>query len=151
MIHRSVVTKLWINGRASGERRSELSVRNVMMSQRRRQRSRSESIHHQRSRGEYAVALRGRRIQITIERILRARGKMMKNKANRAADCLVTEMLQCLQTETVYEVACWFDKRLKGGTEAWKILRLVFLKKPDSKLEKALRGFLAIPLLGCVL
>ena len=40
-------------------------------------------------------------------------------------------MLQCLPTETVYEVACWFDKRLKGecrAPEAWKILRLVFLK-----------------------
>ena len=32
--------------------------------------------------------------------------------------------------------------------EAWEILRLVFLKKPDSKLEKELRGFCAIALLG---
>ena len=38
----------------------------------------------------------------------------MKNNANGPADCLVTEMLQCLPTETVYEVACWFEKRFKG-------------------------------------
>ena len=73
----------------------------------------------------------------------------MKNKANGPADCLVTEMLQCLPTETVYEVAHWFEKRFKGdcrAPEAWTILRLVFLKKPDAKLEKGLRGFRAIAL-----
>ena len=50
----------------------------------------------------------------------------MKNKATGPADCLVTEMLQCLPTETVDEVAHWFDKRFKGecrAPEAWKILR----------------------------
>ena len=29
----------------------------------------------------------------------------MKNKADGPADCCVTEMLQCLPTEAVYEVA----------------------------------------------
>ena len=75
----------------------------------------------------------------------------MKNKANGPADCLVTEMLQCLPTETVYEVAHWFEKRFKGdcrAPEAWTILRLVFLKKPDAKLEKGHRGFRAIALLS---
>ena len=44
-------------------------------------------------------------------------------------------------------VAHWFDKRFRGESrapEAWKVLRLVFLKKPDAKLEKGLRGFRAI-------
>ena len=56
---------------------------------------------------------------------------MLRNKANGPADCMVTEMLQCLPTETGYEVAHWFDKRFKGecrAPEAWKILRVVFLK-----------------------
>ena len=35
-----------------------------------------------------------------------------------------------------------------SAPEAWKILRLVFLKKPDAKLEKGLRGFRAIALLS---
>ena len=68
----------------------------------------------------------------------------MKNKANGPADCRVTEMLQCLPTETVYEVSHWFDKRLKSV----RIFRLVFLKNPDAKLEKGLRGFRAIVFLG---
>ena len=88
------------------------------------------------------VALRGGRIRITVDRALRAREKMMKNKANGPVDCLVTEMLQCLPMETVYEVTHWFEKRFN---------RLVFLKKPDAKLEKRVRGFHAIALLICVL
>ena len=65
---------------------------------------------------------------------------MLRNKANGPAECLVIEMLQCLPTETVYEVTHWFDKRFKGecrALEAWKVLRLVFLKKPDGKLENS--------------
>ena len=45
--------------------------------------------------------------------------------------------------ETVYEVTHWFAKRFRGecrAPEAWKIFRLVFLKKPDASL----RGFRAI-------
>ena len=45
-------------------------------------------------------------------------GKMMKNKANGPADCLVTEMLQCLPMETVYEVSHCFDKRFKRDCRA---------------------------------
>ena len=45
-----------------------------------------------------------------------------------------------------------FQKRFQGdcrAPEAWRILRLVFLKKPDARLEKGLRGFRAVVLL-CV-
>ena len=68
---------------------------------------------------------------VTADEVLRARCNMLRNKANGPAGCLVTEMLQCLPTETVYE-ARWFDKRFKGECrtrEAWRILRLVFLSK----------------------
>ena len=47
-------------------------------------------------------------------------------------------MLVC---ETVYKVTQWFEKRDKGelpGSRGWEILRLVFLKEPDAKLEKGL-------------
>ena len=86
-----------------------------------------ERIRYQGSRGDSFV-------QSTVDRVLRARKKMMKNKANGPADCLVTVMLQCLRTETRYEAAYWFEKRFKGkcrAPEAWTILRLVFLKKPN--------------------
>ena len=47
-----------------------------------------ERIRYQRKRGDTLVALQGRRIQITADWVLRARGKKMKNKANGPADCL---------------------------------------------------------------
>ena len=74
-----------------------------------------------------------------MDRVLRARVKMMKNKAKGLADCLVTEMLQCLPMERVHGVSQWFDKRYTGECRApvaWRSLRLVFLKRPDGKLEK---------------
>ena len=36
----------------------------------------------------------------------------------------------------------------RRAPEAWKIRRLVFLKKPDAKTDKGLRGFRAITLLS---
>ena len=50
----------------------------------------------------------------------------MKNKADGQADCLVTEMLQCLPMETENEVTHWFEKQIRGefqAPEAWTILR----------------------------
>ena len=41
----------------------------------------------------------------------------------------------------VYEVTQWVEKRFRGecrAPETWKILRHVFLRKPDTKLKKVL-------------
>ena len=76
----------------SGQRRSEPDKTETSEVQ-------AERIRHQRSRGDSLAALQGRRIQITVDRVLGARGKMMKNQANWPADCLVTEMLQWLPTQ----------------------------------------------------
>ena len=55
------------------------------------------------------------------------------NKSNGLADCV--------GTETVYEVAHWFDKRFKGECRvplAWTILRLVFSRSltPSSECSQ---------------
>ena len=63
-------------------------------------------------------ALQVHRVTMTVDRVLWARGKMLRNKVNGPDDCLVTEMLQCLPTAIVYEVAHWFDKRFKGECHA---------------------------------
>ena len=73
---------------------------------------------------------------ITVDKVLRARRKMLRNKTNGPAECLVTEMLQCLPTET---------QRFGGECRAPE--RLVFFKT-DAKVEKGLRGFRAIALLS---
>ena len=94
-----------------------------------------------------------RRVAIMVGKVLRARGAMLRNKTNGPADCLVTELLRCSPTEIVYKgsslVRQASDSKVNAELpEAWKVLRLVFLKKPDAKLEKGLRGFRAIALLG---
>ena len=117
MIYRPVVTELWINGRAS-EDRDEWTVEvrahceKCYDGKTETSEVQDERIRQQSSRGDSLVVLQGRQMQIAVDRVLRARGKIMKNKVNGPADCLVTEMLQCVPTETVYEVAHWFDKRL---------------------------------------
>ena len=59
-------------------------------------------------------ALQGRLVTITMDKVLLARGKMLRNKANGPADHQVSEILKCLATETVYEVPHWCDKRIEG-------------------------------------
>ena len=151
MINRPVITKLWVNGRASeggDEWTEEVGAHCERCYDDKEETSevQAERILSQRRRG-ILVALQ---MTIAVGKVLRARGKMLRNKANGPADCLVTEMLLCLPTETVYEVAHWFE-RFRGecrAPEAWKVLRLVFLKKTDAKLGKGLRGFRAFALLG---
>ena len=51
-------------------------------------------------------------------------------------------MLRNLPMESVYEITQWFEKRFREerrAPESWKVLRLVFLKRPDARLEKGLR------------
>ena len=74
----------------------------------------AERFRRQRVSGDGRVAPQGCRIMIKVDKVLCARGKMLRIKANRPPDCPVTEMLWCLPTETVHEVAYWFDKRFKG-------------------------------------
>ena len=116
VINRPVVTKLWVNGRAS-EDRDEWTEEVRALCERcyddkeETPEVQAERIRRQRISGDRRVTLQGRRVTITVDKVLRARGKMLRNKANGSVDCLVTEMLQCLPTETVYEVAHWSDKR----------------------------------------
>ena len=150
VVKKPVVMKLWVNGRATEDREEWCEdAKNVtMINQRRRKNKLRESEY----RGaEVAVAIQGRRVQITVDRVLRARGKMLRGKSNGPAGCLVVEMLSRLPTEMIYKVTHWFQKRFQGNSrapEAWRILRLVFLKKPDARLEKGLHGFRAIALLS---
>ena len=155
------ITKQWVNGRATEDREEwceevRLHCEKCYDDKSETSEKQAERIRVQRCRGDSAVAIQGREVQITVNRVLRARGKMLRGKANGPADygpadCLVVEMLSRLPTEVIYEVTHWFQKRFQVGCrapEAWRISRLVFLKKPDARLEKVLRGFRAIALLS---
>ena len=80
MTHSKVVTKLWINGRASEDKdewTEEVRAHCEKCYDDKAETSKvqAESICQQRSRGDSLVALQGRRTQITMDRVLRARGK----------------------------------------------------------------------------
>ena len=67
---------------------------------------------------------------------------MMKNKGNGPSDCLLTEMCKTLFMESVHEVTHWFEKSVTGecrAPAAWTVLRVVFLRKLDAKLENGIR------------
>ena len=74
----------------------------------------------------------------------------MKNKANGPSDCLVTEMLQTFPIESVCEITHRFEEMERRAPQTWNVLRLVFLKMPDARQEKNLRGLRAVALM-CVL
>ena len=75
------------------------------------------------------VCLQGRRMQIAVNRVLRARGKMVCGKCKGPADCLIVEMLNRLPTEVICEVTHRFriSCRFLKAQETWWIWRLVFL------------------------
>ena len=119
VIDRLVVTKFWVKGRASEDRGEwtedvRAHCERCYDDKAATPEVQAERIRRQRTCGDRRVALQGNRVTITVDRVL----KMLRNKANGPTDCLVTEMLQCLPTETVYEVAHWFDTRFRGECRA---------------------------------
>ena len=81
-----VFAKLWVNGRTSEDRDEwtvEVGARCEKCKNDKLETSevQAERIRYQRSGGGSLAALQGRRARITIDRVLRARRKMMK-KAN---------------------------------------------------------------------
>ena len=65
----------------------------------------AERIRRQRNRGDSTAALQSSP----------SAGEYDEEQDNGPADCLVTEMLQCLPTETVYEVTHWFRETVQMG------------------------------------
>ena len=99
VIDRLVVTKLWVNGRANDDRDEwtedfRAHCERCCDDKEETPEVQAERIRRQRTSGDRRVTLQGRRVTITVAKVLRARGKSWRNKADGPADCLVTEMLQ---------------------------------------------------------
>ena len=108
--------RLWINGRVSEDREEWMEevkahCERCYDDKDETSQMQEERIQEQRLRGDCLEAWTGKEVQITVDRVLRARPKMMKNKANGPSDCWVADMLQELPMESVYEIAPWFEKR----------------------------------------
>ena len=73
--------------------------------------------------------------EITIDFVLQARAKMSENKVNGPGDSFVSEKIKQLQQEQIYEITRCFQNRffgLEGAPISWRIVQLVFLRKPDA-------------------
>ena len=68
---------------------------------------------------------------------------MSENKVNGLEDTVVGEMIKQLPKEKIYTITKCFQERFMGLTEApssWKIVKLVFLRKPDAEPKKGIRS-----------
>ena len=113
IIKKPVVTKLWVNGRATEDREEwneEVRLHCEKSYDDKSETPEVQAEREQRCRGDSAVAVQGRQDQITVNRVLRARGKILSGKSNGPADCLVVEMQRRLPTVVICEVTHWFQK-----------------------------------------
>ena len=81
----------------------------------------------------------GRIAEITVDLVLQARAKMSDNKVNGPEDAIVSEMIKKLLVDKIYTIARCFQERLMDQMESpssWKIVKLVFLRKPDAAPKK---------------
>ena len=91
VVNRLVITKLWVNGRASGdsdERTGEAHCERCYDDKAETTQVQAKRILRRRTCGDRQEALQRHRIMITVDGVLRARGKMLRNKANGPADCV---------------------------------------------------------------
>ena len=70
-------------------------------------------------------------------------GKLSDDKVNGPDDAVVSEMTKQLPSEKFYIITRCFQERFLGQTDAlrsWKIVKLVFLVKPDAEPKKGVRS-----------
>ena len=74
---------------------------------------------------------------------------MSDNKVNGPYDATASEMIKQLPLEKNCTITRCFQERFLGQMESptsWKIMMLVFLRKPDAEPKKGIRSFRAIAL-----
>ena len=114
VINRPVITKLWVNGRASEDRdewTEEVRAHCERCYDDKEETSevQAERILSQRRRRDHCEALQGRRVTIMVDNVLRARGKMLRNKANGPA-AAVSPDGDCVRGSTLVRQA--FPRRV---------------------------------------
>ena len=106
-------------------------------------------IEYFKKNGDQKFTDEGRKAEITVDLVLQSRARMSENKVNGPDDAKVSDMIKQLPLKKVYIVTRCFQERFMGQMEApssWKIVKLVFLRKPDAELRKGIRSYRAIAL-----
>ena len=91
----------------------------------------------------------GRNAEITVDLVLQSRGRVSENKVNGPEDAIVSEMIKTLPMEKIYMKTKCFQERFLGRMESpssWKVVKRVFLRKPDAAPTKGIRSYRAIAL-----
>ena len=106
-------------------------------------------IEYFKKKGEQQFTKEGRTAEITVDLMLQARAKMSNNKVNGLEDAIVSEWIKHLPLGTICTTIKCFQERFMGQTESpnsWKIVKPVFLRKPDAEPKKGIRSYKAIAL-----
>ena len=102
----------------NGWRRSGVTANDVVMRKVNRRRCRRRGYKNMRSGSKVREAWTGEGAKVTLDRVPRAGGKVMKNKANGLEDwCSVSEKLRELLMETVYENYTLVWEEAPGGVQ----------------------------------
>ena len=91
----------------------------------------------------------GRVAQIIIDSVYQARVKVSENNVNGPVDSIVSEMIKQLPQENIHENTRCFQDRFTGQEDApssWRIVKLVFPRKPDAAPKKGIRSYRSITL-----
>ena len=104
-------------------------------------------------KGDQQFTEDGCNAEITADLVLQARAKLCDNKVNGPEDAVVREMIKILPLDKIYTIARFFQDRFVGQMDApdtWKIVKLVFLRKPDAEPKKVIRSYRAFALTSVV-
>ena len=74
---------------------------------------------------------------------------MSDNEVNEPEDAIVSGMIKQLPLEKIYIITMCFPEHFMDQMESpssWKIVKLVFLRKPDAEPKKGMRNYRAIAL-----
>ena len=91
--------------------------------------------------------MEGRNAEIKVDLVLQARAKMSDNKINGPDDAVVSEMITHLPLEKILIITKCFQEHFLEQMVApgsWKVVKRVFLRKPDAEPKKGIRRYRAI-------
>ena len=95
------------------------------------------------------IRMEGRDAEIIVDLVVQARAKLSDNKVNGPEDAIGSEMIKRLPFEKIYTIARCFQERFMGQMESpssWKVVKLVFSKKPDAAPTEGIGSYRAIAL-----
>ena len=116
---------------------------------RRRQRNKRSGLRSKKKDCDRQFAEDGRAAEITVDLVLQATARMLENMGNGPEDAIVSEMIQQLPQENIYAITrCFRDRfmELDDAPSSRRIVKLIFLRKPDAAPKKGIRSYEAIAL-----